>query len=74
MSPGIVTVHVALLNEGTDCWRPVKAESLGGDCYRLIGPIPEDEVWQFQPDETVRCAMHNFSDGDGLLAIESISN
>lgn len=25
---GLITIYVSLLNEGTDCWRPVKAESL----------------------------------------------
>jgi hypothetical protein len=51
----VKTVYVALLDEGTDCWRPVQAEHMSGDVYRLCGPKHEDEVWEFQPGELVRC-------------------
>ena len=40
-------VFVALLNEGTEVWRPADAEPLGGDLYRLLGTVPDDESWQF---------------------------
>jgi hypothetical protein len=63
------TVYVALLDEGTAVWRPVAAERLGGDLYRLVGPVPEDERWEFRPDEIVRCAQRKFSGGEQVLAV-----
>lgn len=62
-------VFVALLGEGTDVWRPVQAEPVGGDRYRLLGTIPDGEVWQFQPGDTVHCITRKFSGGTGLAAI-----
>jgi len=34
------TIYVALLDEGVDVWRPVDAEHVAGDLYRLRGPCP----------------------------------
>jgi hypothetical protein len=31
-------VQVALLNEGTEVWRPVQARSLGGSQFRIVEP------------------------------------
>jgi hypothetical protein len=49
------TVYVALLDEGVDVWRPVQAEHVGGDLYRLTGERPDDEVWSFASGDVVRC-------------------
>ena len=69
----LTTVYVALLDEGVDVWRPVKAESLGKGRYRLVGPVPETEIWQFSPDSIVRCESRQFEDGhSGLVAIEQL--
>jgi hypothetical protein len=67
-----VTIFVELLEEGTECWRPVSAERLSEDTYRIVDAVPEDEVWQFQPGEIVRCKPRVFSDGIGLTAFESV--
>jgi hypothetical protein len=65
-----LSVYVALPEEAVDVWRPVAAEHVGGNEYRLCGVVPEDEVWQFQPGEVVRCEERRFSDGTrGLVAI-----
>jgi hypothetical protein len=56
-------VYVALLDEGVECWRPADAWHLYDDQYVLHGPIPEGEVWEFQPGETVRCLERTFQDG-----------
>jgi len=40
-------VYIALLDEGTDVWRPVDAEHVRDDEYMLRGAIPEGEVWEF---------------------------
>jgi len=66
-------VYVALLDEGTDCWRPVQAEHISGDTYRLCGPKHPDEVWEFQPGDLVRCKFHRFSGGEErLTAFDSV--
>jgi hypothetical protein len=49
------TVFVALLDEGTQVWRPVAAEPAGAGVFRLIGSVPDGEAWDFQPGERVRC-------------------
>lgn len=57
MGSGPETVHVRLLDEGVDVWRPALAIALEGDVYRLAEqPIPETELWEFSPgDEVVTC-------------------
>jgi hypothetical protein len=54
-------VYVALLDEGVDTWRPVQAEHLGDDLYRLNGERPDDEVWPFLPGDVVRCQVRILS-------------
>ena len=62
-------VYVALVDEAVECWRPVDAEYLGKDQYRLSGQVPDGEVWAFQPGETVKCRERTFQDGaSGLVA------
>jgi hypothetical protein len=57
-----------LLDEAVECWRPVEAKKIGTDLYLVIGTVPEDEVWAFQPGETVLCHDHVFEDGRRGLA------
>ena len=47
--PVATTIYVYLLDEGTDCWRPVSAEHFRDDVYRIKGepPDPEDEMGVF---------------------------
>lgn len=49
------TVYVALKNEGVPAWRPVHAELVLGNTYRLLGIVPSDEEWEFQPGDVVHC-------------------
>lgn len=70
-STEISTIHVRLLDEGTDVWRPVKAQRLGETTYRLADePVPVDEVWSFQPGDIV-VVEHRQGDGDdqALIAV-----
>ncbi len=68
-----MTIYVSLLNEGTDCWRPVTAEHVSEDLFRIADSQPEDEEWQFKPGQVVLCQPHTFQDGSrGLVAFESI--
>jgi hypothetical protein len=69
-----VQIHIRLLDEAVPVWRPVDAEHVGGDQYRVLGPIPEDEVWEFQPGEVVRCHLQSFADNKtGLTAFAAIT-
>ena len=64
------TIYVALLNEGTPCWRPVDAAALGDGDFKIMGVVPDGEEWEFQPGDVVRCESHDFDDVSGLLAVQ----
>lgn len=70
----ISTVYVALLDEGTDCWRPVSALCLSVGVYRIVSTKPEDEIWQFQPGDVVRCKEQQFNEDSGLVAYEKVAS
>jgi hypothetical protein len=64
------TVYVQLLDEGAPVWRPAAA-LLEGDAYRLVGPAydREDEHWEFDVGERVRCEWRRLDGGDVLVAV-----
>ncbi|HYV46629.1 MAG TPA: hypothetical protein VFA20_17305 [Myxococcaceae bacterium] len=67
-----VQIYVALLDEGVDVWRPIKAELVEGDVYRIIHQ-PYDrtiEAWQFEPGERVICRLIASNDGQILAAVQ----
>ena len=68
------TVYVALLGEGVDVWRPVRAEHVQGQLYRITGEntSPEDEKWEFVTGQIVRCVKNDLSDGPSLVAVEVV--
>jgi hypothetical protein len=52
-----VKLYVQLLDEGTVCYRPTEAISLGAGLFRLLPTPnydPEDEVWEFLPGSVVK--------------------
>jgi hypothetical protein len=73
MENELTTVHVQLLGEGTPVWRPVDAAAFGPSIFRLSGPQPANEEWQFQPGQLVECQEHTFADGTmGLVAVRAL--
>jgi len=52
-----------LLNEGTDCWRPVNAKVHSDGVFEILGIMPAGEEWQFAPGNRVRCRPKLFADG-----------
>jgi hypothetical protein len=67
-------IYVELLEEGTSCWRPVEAEYLGNELYRIAGEKPENEVWAFSVGDVVKCKLKAFQDGNPeLVAHERIN-
>jgi hypothetical protein len=69
----VAEIYVALLDEGTDVWRPVRATDLGAGVFEIARDAapPGGEQWAFGPGERVRCERRTFSDGaQALVAIE----
>jgi hypothetical protein len=64
------TIHVALLDEGTDVWRAVEAELLADGRYKVLGPVPDGELWQFPPGSIVRAELKSLSGGAVLVAAD----
>ena len=62
------TIYMPLLNEGTDVWAPVRAERISGSYYRVLGPQPDDQEWEFPTDSIVRVVQRTFSGGETALA------
>ena len=65
------TIHIALLDDGTDVWRPVEAERLADGRYKVLGPVPEGELWQFPPGSIVSVQLKRLSGGDALVAADA---
>lgn len=61
----MTTIYVYLLHEGSDCWRPVDAEEVGPDEYRIVGMNrdPDDECWEFETGDVVLCERRRLSEG-----------
>ena len=68
----MITVHVLLLNEGTDVWAPFQAEHIRDDIYKIKDSEHECLELQFAVGTLVRCEMRKLSDGDCLVAVEAV--
>jgi hypothetical protein len=69
-STDVTLVHVRLLDEGTDVWRPVEAERLGETTYRLTDvPIPDEERRSFQPGDIVVVERRGDRADEPLIAV-----
>lgn len=67
-----VEVYIRLLDEGIDVWRPTQAVRLNNHEYRILPTPdydPEDEKWEYLPNEIVRCECKKLNDKDCLVAI-----
>ena len=60
---GTRTIYGYLPDEAVDVWRPVEAEELGSGRYRTLGPVPEDETWEFPPGSVVGVEMKTLMNG-----------
>lgn len=66
-----VEIFVSLLDEQVDVRRPVQAQHLHSNVYRITDQ-PYDrqlETWQFQPGDEVMCELIESSEGQILAAI-----
>ncbi|HEX8471481.1 MAG TPA: hypothetical protein VF633_10240 [Brevundimonas sp.] len=76
-STDTVVIHVRLLGEGVDVWRPVQAERLGETTYRIGDElVPEDEAWSFQPGDIVVVEHREGEDEEGrdLVAVARVKD
>jgi hypothetical protein len=64
-----VVIYIPLLNEGTPCWRPVEAEQVDGNNYRILTAKPAGENWPVATGDVVRCEPHRFSDDHDCLVV-----
>ncbi len=64
-------IYVRLLNEGTDCYRSVRAIEIEDDIFCILLPDDYDmeESWEFQPGVLVVCEDRTLSNGVVLLAV-----
>ena len=66
----ITAIYMPLPNEGVEVWRPISAEQLSNDTFRVMGPMPADEDWEFRPESLVTVAFRRFADGkSGYVAM-----
>jgi hypothetical protein len=63
-----ITVYVRLRNEGVDVWRPVEAEAVGANLYRILSSPTDDELWPVTQNEIVECEPRVLSAGEHLVA------
>jgi hypothetical protein len=65
------TIHLPLLDEGTDVVRPTLGVELGGGLYLVLPTSdynPADEKWEFPPGSIVKCDIQKRSGGEVLVA------
>jgi hypothetical protein len=70
----MVQIYMPLLDEAVDTWRPVQAEHLHNNVYRILdkpGDL-DDETWQFEPGDDVLCEIVQSSEGPILAATRKV--
>ncbi len=66
----IAEIYISILVEGARAWRPVQAEHLRDNVYRIAAQ-PYDrttESWQFEPGDTLQCENVESAGGPILAA------
>jgi hypothetical protein len=46
--------YVELLNEGTQCWRPVAIEKVNDNYFKIVSIKPDDEEWSVSPGDKLK--------------------
>lgn len=68
----ITTIHVNMIGQGISILRPVQAEHLTRDIYRIVEAVPEGERWKYETGQAVRCRKQKLSSGKALVAFEEV--
>ena len=66
----LTEIFVYLPDEQIDVWRPVQAEHLRENVYKIVEQPydEEDETWQFEPGDEVVCELID-SNEERILAV-----
>ena len=67
------TIYIQLLNEGSVAYRPVLADEIEENVYKIDGSEcynPDDEEWEFLPNMCVLVEKKYLSGGIVLVAIK----
>ncbi len=67
---GAAEIFVRLLDENIDVWRPVRAEQIAPDRFRIVDQHYDrgTERWEFEPGDEVLCELITSPDEDRFLA------
>jgi hypothetical protein len=65
-----ITLYLKLRNEGTDVWRPVEAEPVAANLYRILSHPVEHEDWPVTQNEIVECENQILS-GEECLVVKA---
>lgn len=68
----LTTIHVNMIGQGISILRPVQAEHLARDIYRIVEAVPEGERWKYETGQAVRCRKQKLSSGKALVAFEEV--
>ncbi len=68
------TIYVALLDEGLDVWRPVKARQLSPDRYLILDQEYDQdaETWAYEPGTVVECRTELRNGEERVLAVGTV--
>jgi hypothetical protein len=69
-----IELHVRLLNEGNEVFRPTRALKLGGGLFKLVASPdydPGQERWELLPGATVRVELYRGTKGDFPVAVRA---
>ena len=75
LSPATETIHVLLLDEGTDVWRPTQARRLSGMQFEILPTPdydPQVEAWQFEPGSVVVCEERVLGGQVSIVAVRAL--
>jgi hypothetical protein len=61
-----------MIGQGITLLRPVQAEHLTRDIYRIVEPMPDGERWKYETGQAVRCKKQKLSSGKALVAYEEV--
>jgi archaellum component FlaG (FlaF/FlaG flagellin family) len=68
----IKTIYIRLIDEGTEVFRPTKAEVLQDGFFKVLPTAnydPDDECWEFVPGSVVRCISRKLDGDEVLIAV-----
>ncbi len=71
----IKEIYVALLGEGLEVWKPVKAIRIEKNIYQILDDTEYDEAdekWEFPPGSKVLCESKKIHDGVINAAVKKV--